>query len=148
MDKRQAATLGQVIAQIWVLTALAIISWLLGLGIGTLPAFGVFHSVSNAGRGWFRYHSLYYTQTAAIINGITWGLVLGIVYYAGVRFLYLSRGFSIALLIWGTVGASYSGYRDPTSAVAVGRRNLDFIMVFAIVVFLIFSATVYFIHWS
>jgi len=148
MDERWAAKTGHLLGTVYILVVLALISWFLGLGPWSLPAFGLFLIVSDVGRRWFLYQSLFYTQTAALVNGVTWGIILGLVYYAEVRFLGLSKGISIGLLVWGTIGAAYSGYGEPARTIPVSRRNLDVIMLFAIVFFLVVSAvSIYVIHW-
>lgn len=75
-----------------------------------LGAFCLLLAIGGNGKKWFHHNAYFYSRNAARINGFLWGVIMGTIYLALIKFMQLKLGLSIALLVWGFLATAYSGF--------------------------------------
>lgn len=75
-----------------------------------LGAFCLLLAIGGYGKKWFHHNAYFYSRSAACINGLLWGIIMGAIYLAVIKFMQLKVGLSIGLLVWGLLATAYSGF--------------------------------------
>jgi hypothetical protein len=142
-----------------------------GLGYGTTRLFGwliavivsfvinsalgavvLYVAVGGNGRIWFERNAYFYTQGAAVFNGVVWGVIMGGIYVALINLLHLSKGWMTFLLIWGFLGVGYSGFSAKARTREYMRdgahTNLSIIQITSILLYLPISIISYLLYVS
>ena len=133
---------------IWTLVGWAGIVAIAFLIYQPLGSFLLFLVLGGYGRKWFRYNAYFYTTASAVVSGLLWGLVMGVLYIAMIRLLHIGAGLSIGLLVWALMATAYSGFAHvPDYARDGSNANLSTISGISSLLYIVISVTALLVLW-
>ena len=113
-----------------------------------LAAFIIILAIGGNGKKWFNHNAYLYSTTSATINGVLWGLLMGILAAISLIWTHPTKPVAIGFLVWSLISTAYSGYgKGPAPALLRdgSHTNLATIQISAILSYLLSVSIILFL---